>query len=264
MKNAYFRYIFVLTCFFSYQAAAMVYEDERGNFFSRAWQSVKNKIFSPPPQQPTVESSLWEMIGHHYKPNDLIAKTTFTKECGFSVPSKEAIQDMKTFIGEDKCLEVGAGRGLWARLLQDEGVVVKATDATIPDNCFCKVEQLDARAAIENNRDFKTLLISWWPEDDQEVWWGAGDTPYNPSHLFTGDQIIYIGEAIGGCTGGMPNLKEWRTEKEITIPQLRGNNDVMLFFTRKKDGDVTEEEETSEEEDNVEEESVNLETFFGS
>ena len=52
----------------------------------------------------------------------------FMKLYGWSVPTPAAIGAIAAFLGDRQLLEVGAGNGLWAHLLNAYGVAVTATD----------------------------------------------------------------------------------------------------------------------------------------
>jgi hypothetical protein len=52
----------------------------------------------------------------------------FKKDYAWSVPNKKAILKIKEFAQNQQILEVGSGLGLWACLLKEAGVDIKATD----------------------------------------------------------------------------------------------------------------------------------------
>lgn len=60
---------------------------------------------------------------------DTMIRHPFVYNYSWAIPSREAIKEITAFIGSDKCLEVGAGNGLWAFLLKEAGVTIKATDS---------------------------------------------------------------------------------------------------------------------------------------
>lgn len=59
---------------------------------------------------------------------DTFIRKPFVYNYSWAIPSREAIKEIVCFVGTDKCLEIGAGRGLWAFLLQEAGVSIIATD----------------------------------------------------------------------------------------------------------------------------------------
>ena len=85
--------------------------------------------------------TLWQQIeearpkngyGRHPDVSDFSSeygrRDAFIGKFGFAVPTPFAIQAIKEFVGSRKILEVGAGTGIWARLLSDTGVAIIAVD----------------------------------------------------------------------------------------------------------------------------------------
>jgi len=99
----------------------------------------------------------------------------FIDEFSWSVPSKEAVEKIKEFIGNDKILEVGSGYGLWAKLLIDAGINLHATD---PLNWteyyrwhpskkkFTPIEPISNVEAIKKYPGYNVLMMSWPTYDD--------------------------------------------------------------------------------------------------
>ncbi|MFD8866065.1 hypothetical protein ACFV1F_17100 [Streptomyces sp. NPDC059590] len=95
-------------------------------------------------------------------------------------------------------IEIGAGTGYWAWQLEQAGVDVAAYDPHPPaeDNTYCKagpytaVLQDDA-TAVKHHQD-RALLMVWPPY--------GGEHARHALSLYTGDLLLYAGEAWGGCT----------------------------------------------------------------
>lgn len=169
----------------------------------------------------------------------------FVWRFGWAVPSRDAIALIAGYVGQRRVLEIGAGRGLWARLLAGAGVDIIATDVmpgalsptenlTIRDNpppdlTYSPVELLDAVAAVERYADREVLLMCW----------PALSEPYAAEALraFHGDIVVYVGEAKGGCTGGDALhdalASGWREASEIAIPQWDGIYDWIVIYERR-------------------------------
>lgn len=64
----------------------------------------------------------WYTKGRH-------GREEFLAKYAWAVPTKHAIEEIGRFVGGDTLLEVGAGSGLWAFLLQAFGVDVIPTDS---------------------------------------------------------------------------------------------------------------------------------------
>lgn len=87
-------------------------------------------------------------------------------------------------------VELGAGRGYWAWLLQQRGAVkVFASDISPPKKTFTKVDPIPAH------------LVQPKPDDTLFICAPSyGDTwPYEAAKAFLGETIIYVGEGSGGC-----------------------------------------------------------------
>jgi len=124
----------------------------------------------------------------------------FIERFSFAVPSKQAVRRIKEFVGERRLLEVGAGTGLWARLLSEAGVAVTAVDnasfrgrVAFAVGSWYEVERLEALLAVSRYADHAALMLCW-PDYD---------TPMAADALaaFQGDRLVYIGEGESGCTG---------------------------------------------------------------
>ena len=195
-----------------------------------------------------TQSGLWEDIEEKTRNSDAFGietyfnRSKFTKNYGWAIPSKEAIEGIKKFVGNNKVIEVGSGLGLWAKLLQDAGVHVTATDLSLnplseegkgnryidTTNTFTDVEEIGNIDAIEKYRDHSALLMVWPPYDD----------PMADESLkaFQGDKLIFIGEGQGGCTGGegffCTLANEWTDRGYINIPNWDGIHDYIHLFTK--------------------------------
>jgi len=146
-------------------------------------------------------------------------ETYFWKWYGFVIPDQNALQLIKKYTYGKTILEIGAGTGLWAKLLQNNNVDIIATDLMAPiykNNWYRRfwadVEEIDAIDAIKKYQD-KDVLMLIWPHNDN-VWAEA-------LKEFTGNTFIYAGKS------GPEELHE-QIEKnwEITIKE-----DLNLFPT---------------------------------
>ena len=170
---------------------------------------------------------------------DYERRRQFVRQYGWSVPTKEAVEQLKDFIGDDQVIEIGAGIGLWAKLLQDEGVPVVATDnfelATDPkadyitrDPPFTTIEDLDHEESLQSYPEHGVLMFIWPPCDD----------PMATSALkaFRGNKVIYIGE-FRGCTANdeFHDILDsnWTETNRIYIPHWHGISDSVMLLVRK-------------------------------
>lgn len=212
-------------------------------------------------------SGLWDDI-NKYSPEDTNIFTghkyreEFNRNFGWSVPTLDVINQLKEFIGNDQVLEVGAGKGTWAKLMQDAGIQVTPTDLfsgrphdnpdepsrinednqywkkeyiedeglEVDRNTFTPVYKMDAEQAVKTFGDHTVLFLNWPPYDNPMA--------NNAIQNFSGNKIIYIGEGMGGCTGDdcfHNNLEnEWTEVDQLCIPQWPGIHDCVTLYVRKQ------------------------------
>lgn len=184
-----------------------------------------------------------ELLHSHYNSilREHVVREWFVKNLSYAVPSQEAITRIKSFAKGSPILEIGAGLGLWALLLQKAGVKVTPTDIS--------PEVSDARYNYCNKRQgLYTPIVDMAHMDAVQAYGNThpvlmfGWPPYSRSMAhealtaFKGDRLIYIGEC-GGCTADetFETLleKHWDTIESFRIPQWWGLHDCMRLFVRK-------------------------------
>jgi len=167
----------------------------------------------------------------------------YINQYGFSTPTEKAVDQLVEFIGGDGVLEIGAGYGLWAKLLQDKGVNVTAVDshdkawterkeedrgAYDPRNqTYTDVKVMDHINALSVYGNFNVLMMVW-PDYQNTMATEA-------TQKFKGSKMIYIGEGWGGCTGSecyFEELKKWEEVGTIEIPQWDMIHDSIYLYTR--------------------------------
>lgn len=104
-----------------------------------------------------------------------------------SIISDHRMQAIRDAIKGKKCVEVGAGRGLYAYLLED-GII--PTDDYPPEFTFTPVEKITSVEAVLKYAPDILMLV--WPLCDTM----ASDA----LKVFAGTTVIYIGEPRGGFT----------------------------------------------------------------
>ena len=167
---------------------------------------------------------------------DYMSRGNFTSKYAWAIPSENAILGIKEFI-KDKghILEVGAGLGLWASLLQMVGLQVIPTDGfcshelekSTPQTRFTHVEHLDGIKAIQM---YKTpCLFMCWP---------SYGSPFATNCLkeFQGEYLIYIGEGQDGCTADNDFFEilenSWTSVERIDIRRWWGIWDRIEIYQR--------------------------------
>ena len=131
---------------------------------------------------------------------------------------------------------MGAGTGIWARLLSDAGVKVTAVDNNsggyrwdVPTGKYYRVKQIDGAKAAHRYTRHKALMLCW---PDYAVSMAA-----KAIASFGGDRVVYIGEGSGGCTGDDKFHKildeKWELVDTLLIPQWPGIHDDVEFYKRR-------------------------------
>lgn len=131
----------------------------------------------------------------------------------YGVPSPEMLNVIGSY---GPIVEIGAGRGYWAKLLADMGVDIVATDLQHPmelddeqhralaeagptypyfktPGLYHPVEQIDALAAARHYAD-RTLLVVW--PSLNERWAAKAIQAYRDAG---GRCVLYVGEPANGC-----------------------------------------------------------------
>lgn len=190
---------------------------------------------------------------------------------GFVIPSSAAIEEILDFARDERILEVGAGTGLWAHILQNKGQKItpvdnwsgmqyhvlsrgdwEPTDGTavclgdVSDtwkpSYWTDVESLSGKdAVVKYNIDAKPEGIRHGAtpikrHDVLMICWPEPTGWANDTlKAFKGDKFIYVGE--DGKTGDK-NLyntleKDWRMRGFVDLPNFNGSP-TLYTYRRKK------------------------------
>ncbi|WP_228831818.1 hypothetical protein, partial [Nocardia elegans] len=153
-------------------------------------------------------------------------QTILQSAYAYAVPSPETLSWIGAFSEGRRVLELGAGRGYWAKQLADHGVNVRAFDAEPPDSTanpsfpgaegqrdvWFPVSGLDE---FDADLDGESVLFLCWPPG-----WGdpMASAALEKFETRGGRRVIFIGEPQGGKTGDdafFARLSEaWRLESE--------------------------------------------------
>jgi len=149
----------------------------------------------------------------------------------FAVPSKEALESIACYA---PIVEMGAGTGYWAYLLQQLHVDIIAYDKQIVvegnDN------QFKFRKSWTNIHRGSPSNLTVHPDRTLLLCWPDYASPFAEQCLraYPGDTLIFIGENWGGCTAddGFFELlsKQWTSIKTLDIPQWDGIYDYLTIF----------------------------------
>jgi len=155
---------------------------------------------------------------------------------GFAIPCREAIEAIRKY---SPILEVGAGTGYWAALLDCDIIATdigRASPELIKQKKWFKpgshfpVKKMSAEKAMKK-----------WPDRNLFFCWPSYDEPWPTEalkNLKFGKYVIYIGESEGGCTADDAFHQELRDKfeevEDIPIPQWRGMHDNLWVYKKVK------------------------------
>jgi hypothetical protein len=193
-------------------------------------ESLRNHYPAPPvapDDEPNPLYWLWKRYSssspsgrRRFHMDEWYARKYATRAYAWAVPSPSVIQSIASW---GPILEVGAGRGYWAKLIADAGVDIIATDPYSPEDAFYPIEKLTDVEAVKKYGAGRTLLLIWPPYDMSVA--------FNALRAFEevgGRRLIYIGEGVGGCTGDDPFHEaaglgtSWRHDEGDPVADNRG------------------------------------------
>lgn len=142
------------------------------------------------------------------------AQTVLQQMYAYAVPSPETVEWIRDVVNHSRLIEAGAGRGYWAARLSSVGVNVTAFDSHPPgtknnisfprNGTGSKIpatwhEVNHAATLLEASpENSNTVLMLCWPPGWENTMASDTLTQFEESG---GQQLIYIGEPLGGKTG---------------------------------------------------------------
>jgi len=175
---------------------------------------------------------------HHpvtYAP--ILSRHSLVKQYSWSIPSIGALHAIARF--SKSIVEVGAGTGYWAHLLQQCGVDVLCYDEHPPSTgvntyghsrYYTEIHSGSCMSAEVHPE--RTLMLSWPPYAETM----AHDT-LQAYLRAAGESLIYIGESWGGCCGNDAffSLVNSTMELVATVDLLQwyGLHDAVFLYKRR-------------------------------
>lgn len=162
-------------------------------------------------------------------------RLSLTQKYSWAIPNEEAIAKIAYF---SPLIEIGAGMGYWAKLIDDAGADIVAFDAdpgglngtnvyhTTKQPLYHPVAVGGPEKIADHPR--RTLFMCWPPYSETLV--------TQCLDLYRGDTFLYVGEQGGGCTGWDDRLDDclhgWRHAEYVDIPQWEGLHDYLMVFKK--------------------------------
>lgn len=154
----------------------------------------------------------------------------------WAVPCRAAIEALTAL---SPLVEMGAGAGYWAWLLQKAGADILPFDKAPPDIVSTKNHWHEGAACWTKIQPGTPRILSQYPSRTLFLCWPPYATPMATHCLkhYSGEYLAFIGEGEGGCTADDAFFKllnkKWKLTEEITIPQFEGLHDSLMLFQRK-------------------------------
>lgn len=152
-------------------------------------------------------------------------RRSFIARFAYAVPTPEAIRALVRFFDACRIIEVGAGLGLWARLLRDAGISIAATDvAPVPEQDFGEVAPFEAAAAVVAHPECDALLLIWPPHEQAMA--------YRALRCFRGELLACIGDPrfVGDVAFHDEVAKLWTLERVVPLPSWPGLEDSVCTY----------------------------------
>lgn len=170
--------------------------------------------------------------------NTTIARDHLVERFAWAVPTDEAIE---TIAELSPVVEIGAGTGYWAWLLEQVGCEVVAFDAA-PDGSIEAVGDHWTTVYPGDHRVLTEVPRLWrWSEHSLLLCWPPYSDPMALDCLrtFRGNTIAYVGEPEGGCCATDEFFaaldQGWEVVREVDLPQWPTLHDCLTIY-RKVEG----------------------------
>lgn len=171
-----------------------------------------------------------------------------TRKYSWAIPTDEALDLLVKYA---PLVEIGAGTGYWAHLLEQRGVEIHAYDAYPPDGTHLPEgdygeEKFGGRSfyhaghnsythiRLGNQRKLKGYKARWnlflcWPP--------MSNMAYQALLYHRGRYVVYIGESHWGCNADDAFFHrldhKYNHVESVSIPQWDGLHDVLDVYERK-------------------------------
>ena len=162
---------------------------------------------------------------------DLDYRRYWIQKFSYAIPNDEALDLILSY---SPIVEMGAGLGYWAYLLDQKGCDIVAYDIDpIPvDNKYLHIQAVPWYKVKKCWSNFvpprnKTLFICWPPYNNNMA--------ANILKKYKGSIFIYIGEQRDGCCATdtfFDELAKWNEIEKLDIPQFEGIHDKLLIYER--------------------------------
>ncbi len=153
----------------------------------------------------------------------------FINKYSYAIPNAEAI---RTIANYSPLIEIGAGHGYWAYLLEEAGADIIAFD----DYSWFGKTVLDGEKFYINVEKANHKIVKGYPERNLLLCWPPpfNDMAYKCVKAFKGQYLIYIGEDYKGCTANDKFheyvYEHFKTAGQLEIPTWPDFYDKLFIY----------------------------------
>jgi hypothetical protein len=130
-----------------------------------------------------------------------MTRSNLVNQFAWAIPSDDAIHWLAKQLKGRPVVELGAGNGYWAHLLEQVGIEVTAYDRALAwrgdENHWIRSDtkvwhpvRRGTQAMVRNHQD-KVLMLCWPPYNNRFA--------VETLRYYQGDTLVYVGEHEGGC-----------------------------------------------------------------
>lgn len=163
-----------------------------------------------------------------------VLRKKLVQQYSWSIPNASIIAAIRILPGP--VVDMGAGTGYWASLIEKAGGQVQCYDLFLGlDNYYghrCQYHPIEQRGVEVLRNDAKhcqTMLLAWPPYDSS--------FGFQCVRSFRGQYIVYVGEGEGGCCGCKEMFKRlashWEMMEEIALQRWDAIYDYAWIYGRK-------------------------------
>lgn len=158
----------------------------------------------------------------------MVLRGRWVQRYAWAIPTKEVVE---LIAAHSPIVEIGAGTGYWAFLIEQVGGDIICSDKEPPEltDQWYPVHWAD-HTCLEDGGFADRALFICWPRFD-EMW------SVDALEFYDGDTVIYIGEGRSGCTAPEPffdrlDQEGWQQTHDHDIPIWEGMKDRLTIYER--------------------------------
>jgi hypothetical protein len=160
--------------------------------------------------------------------DSFVKRDDFVKRFAWAIPNAKALQTVALL---SPIVEIGAGNGYWASLLEARGAVVHAYDDmswTDQTGSFYTTVLKAGPAVLPYYSSSWSLFLCWPPYSTSMA--------FDALKRFRGTRFAYIGEGASGCNGteAFHALleRDWTERQSVPLVQWEGLHDGLTIYER--------------------------------